>query len=392
MSRRFLRTRAVALTFAATAALGAAVTTPAAHADPAGRQDVARPAPAVPQQAGYHIRGYTVGKGNYRGAIDAQTGALWLTNVSPMNNPSESAILKLDPNTMDVKKRITVTQKADTQGHGTIAAQYEIGVPKTGNTLWTTAAAANGGEANVWDKNTGKRLKNLKGLSHSHAIVFAESIRVAAITVTDGIRFFDMDTYEPLGSAKFPSTGKQLGAGAVVTEDGDGGATITTTSYYRDLTQFRITRDGSGKVQSKIKWNTRQKIKEGHGSVEVDEKHRHVYVNNLWDGLSVYDLYTGKHIKDLATGTGTNAMTVFQGKLYAANYYLGFIAVIDQKSLSETRRLTTGLLPNQLVPWKKDTFLVIDKASSILELPSGAAGSPLPPVGGDHVWKITKTS
>ena len=72
-------------------------------------------------------------------------------------------------------------------------------------------------------------------------------------------------------------------------------------------------------------------------------------------------------------------MLVFQGKLYAANYFLGFISVINQKTLGVTQLMTTGLLPNQLLGWKKNTFLVIDKASSITELPSGMAKMPLPP-------------
>ncbi|MFT3899389.1 MAG: hypothetical protein QM728_03975 [Gordonia sp. (in: high G+C Gram-positive bacteria)] len=376
------RVHAAALSIATAAALGASAFAPLAVADPIGRTTVA-------QGAGYNIRTYNLDQGNYRGAIDPQTGALWMTTVWPMNSPSKSTILKIDPNTMAVKRRIKVTQKADTKGHGSIAAQYEIGVPKSGNVVWTTAAAANGGEANVWDKATGRRIVNLKGLSHAHSISFAESIRVAAITVTSGIQFYDMDTYQSLGSWTFPGGGKKLGAGAVITDEGNGGATITTTSYYRDLTQLRITRSG-GSVQTQVKWNTRQPAKEGHGTVAVDQRTNHVYVNDLWKGFSVYSLSTGKHIKDVATGAGTNTMLVFKGLLYVANYYQGFISVIDQRSLTEVNRFSTGLMPNQLVPWRKNTFLVIDKASSITELPSGALHAPLPPLGGDHISKVTK--
>ena len=183
--------------------------------------------------------------------------------------------------------------------------------------------------------------------------------------------------------------GKQLGAGTIVTDQGPDGATVTTTSYYTDLTQFRLTRSGD-KVRAKVKWNTRQTIREGHGSVAADTTTNRLYVNNLYNGLSVYNLRTGKHVGDVTTGPGTNSMLVFQGKLYAANYFLGFISVINQKTLGVTQLMTTGLLPNQLLGWKKNTFLVIDKASSITELPSGMAKMPLPPLGGDHIYKITK--
>ncbi len=382
MRSRFSIVRGAALAVTAVFTLGLA-TAPAADAAPAS------PAPAVPQPAGYSIHGYNFNSGNYRGAIDAQTGDLWLTSVSPMNGPTKSTIYRLNPNTMSVKQRINVTQKADTDGHGTIAAQYEIGVPKTGHTVWTTAAAANGGEANVWDKSTGRRLANLRNLPHSHSIVFAEDLRVAIISVTPGLVFFDMDTYKRLGEVRYPSGGKQLGAGTIVTDQGPDGATVTTTSYYTDLTQFRLTRSGD-KVRAKVKWNTRQTIREGHGSVAADTTTNRLYVNNLYNGLSVYNLRTGKHVGDVTTGPGTNSMLVFQGKLYAANYFLGFISVINQKTLGVTQLMTTGLLPNQLLGWKKNTFLVIDKASSITELPSGMAKMPLPPLGGDHIYKITK--
>ncbi|MFZ2241226.1 MAG: hypothetical protein WAV90_17065, partial [Gordonia amarae] len=317
------------------------------------------------------------------------TGDLWLTTVSPMNGPTKSIIYRLNPDTMSVKSRINVTQRAETEGHGGIAAQYEIGIPKTGNTVWTTAAAANGGEANVWDKNTGRRLANLGNLSHSHSIVFAEDLRIAIISVTQGLVFFDMDSYKRLGEVKFSGGGKKLGAGVAVTDQGPNGATVTVTSYYTDLTQFRVTRSGDT-VQTKVRWNTRQAITEGHGSVAADTTTNRLYVNNLYNGLSVFDLRTGKHIGDVTTGPGTNSMLIFHGKLYAANYFLGFISVIDQKTLGVTKLITTGLLPNQLLAWKKNTFMVIDKASSITELPSGMVKMPLPPLGGDHIYKVTK--
>ncbi|MFM9379378.1 YncE family protein [Gordonia sp. VNK21] len=382
MKSRLSKVRAAALTVTAAFSLGL-VAAPASHAAPAS------PAPAVPQPAGYSIHGYNIGEGNYRGAIDAQTGDLWLTNVSPMSGATRSVIYRVNPNTMDIKQRINVTQKADTGGHGSVAAQYEIGVPKTGNTVWTTAAAANGGEANVWDKTTGRRLANIGNLPHSHSVEFIEDLRIAVISVTPGLVFFDMDTFKRLGEVKYPSGGKQLGAGVVVTDESPAGATVTSTSYYTDLTQFRVTRSGDS-VQAKVKWNTRQAIDEGHGSVAADARTNRLYVNNLYQGLSVYNLRTGKHIGDVNTGPGTNSMLVFQGKLYAANYFLGFISVIDQKTLGVTQLMTTGLLPNQLLGWKKNTFLVIDKASSISELPSGLLGYPLPPVGGDHIYKVTK--
>ena len=75
MASRFSNVRTAALAVTASVALGLAAA-PAADATPAA------PAPAVPQPAGYSIHGYNFTQGNYRGAIDAQTGDLWLTTVS----------------------------------------------------------------------------------------------------------------------------------------------------------------------------------------------------------------------------------------------------------------------------------------------------------------------
>ena len=80
-------------------------------------------------------------------------------------------------------------------------------MPKTGNVVWTTAAAANGGETNVWDKTTGKRVVRLTNLPHAHWVEFAEGIRVAIISITNGLAFYDMDTYARLGEWTFPSSG-----------------------------------------------------------------------------------------------------------------------------------------------------------------------------------------
>ena len=223
---------------------GTAPAQAAPQSDPAARMWESLPAPTVPQQPGYRITGYNVGKGNYRGAIDAQTGKLWLTNVSPFDGPSESSILRVDPYTMRLEKRIRITKQADTNGHGTIAAQYEIGVPKTGNTVWTTAAAVN--EVNVWDKNTGRLLKTFSGVDHAHGVVFAEGIGVAIVSMArpGGIALFDMRTLQPLGRTVMPGDGQQMGAGIALTDDSAAGATVTVPSYYSSLTQFRVTRPG----------------------------------------------------------------------------------------------------------------------------------------------------
>lgn len=361
---------------------GTAPAQAAPQSDPAARMWESLPAPTVPQQPGYRITGYNVGKGNYRGAIDAQTGKLWLTNVSPFDGPSESSILRVDPHTMRLEKRIRITKQADTNGHGTIAAQYEIGVPKTGNTVWTTAAAVN--EVNVWDKNTGRLLKTFSGVNHAHEVVFAEGIGVAIVSMArpGGIALFDMRTLQPLGRTVMPGDGQQMGAGIALTDDSAAGATVTVPSYYSSLTQFRVTRPG-GQVRSRVTWSTRQPGPDGHGSVAADTWHNRVYVNHLYLGLvQVYDLRTGAHVRDVVTGPGTNSLLIFRGQVYAANYFGGYISVIDQNTLGVRRLLTTGLLPNQLLGWKPDTFLVIDKSSVILD------GGYKQNRGVDRVWKV----
>ncbi|MFT4201924.1 YncE family protein [Gordonia sp. (in: high G+C Gram-positive bacteria)] len=394
MTSRLNRTAPLAgVALAAALSLGSIV---APHA--AAAPSPARPGPAVPQPAGYTIKGYSVGVGNerggnYRGSIDPQTGDLWMTQAEPMSGATRSDLLKIDPNTMTVKKRFSVIEPANTGGHGKYGVQYEIKVPKTGNVVWTTAAAANGGEANVWDKTTGKRVARLTNLSHAHWVDFAEGLRVAIVSTTSGLSFFDMDTYARLGDWKFPGSGKKLGAGFAITNSDANGATVSVTSYYRDLSQLRITRSG-GKVATKLNWNTRQSNAQGHGNVAADTRTNRLYVNNLMTpaaGLSVYNLTTGKHIADVNTGIGTNSLLIFQGKLYAANYFLGFISVVDQKTFAVQQVMTTGLLPNHLLAWKKNTFLVIDKNSSAAELPGGMLKIKSPPLAsGDYVFKVTK--
>ncbi|WP_298442418.1 hypothetical protein [Gordonia sp. (in: high G+C Gram-positive bacteria)] len=358
---------------------------PSAHAapqhDPAARHWESLPAPVVPQQPGYQITGYNVGKGNYRGAIDQKTGSLWLTNVSPLEGAKESSILKVDPNTMRVQKRIRMPKASNTGGHGTVNAQYDIGVPKRGGTVWTTAATT--GEVNVWDTGSGKLLKTFTGVNHAHGIVFADDLGLAIVSASEpgGIVIYDLNTLQEVGRAKQPGAGKQLAAGMAVTDSSAGGATITVASYYSSLTQFRITRE-NGAVKTKVLWNTHQGG-DGHGSVEVSKAHNRVYVNNLYKGLvQVYNLRTGAHITDLVTGPGTNSMIIFQGKLYAANYFAGYISVIDQNTLGVSRLLTTGFAPNQLLAWKPNTFLVIDKSSIVLD------GGYTQNRGVDRIWKV----
>lgn len=386
MTPHSLLTRATTSALAAALFLGTIVA-PAANAvptDPADRFWKSQPAPAVPQQPGYQITGYNVGKGNYRGAIDPQTGSLWLTNVSPFDGASESSILEVDPNSMEVRKRIPITKKIKNTGHGSIAAQYEIGVPRTGNTVWTTGAAAN--EVNVWNKHTGRLLKTFAGVQHAHGIVFAEAMGVAIISTTrpGGLVFFDLNTLQPIGRAVMPGGPKQMGAGIAITDVSAAGATVTLPSYYDSLTQFRITRPGGGAVKSIITWSTRIS-EQGHGSIVADPRTNRVYVNDLYQGLvTVHDLRTGRHISDVFTGPGTNSLLVFGGKVYAANYFAGYLSVIDQRTLGVSRLLTTGIAPNQLLGWKHNTFLVIDKSSIIVD--GGYTGNR----GTDHIWKVRR--
>ncbi|GAB11755.1 hypothetical protein GOARA_088_00180 [Gordonia araii NBRC 100433] len=385
MTSSFSRARWATIALAAALSVGsiAAPHASAAPTDPADRFWKSQPAPAVPQQPGYQITGYNIGKGNYRGAIDAQTGSLWLTNVSPFDGASESSILKVDPNTMEVRKRIRITKRIKNTGHGTIAGQYEVNVPKTGNTVWTTAAAAN--EVSVWDKNSGKLLKTFP-VKKPHGVVFAEQMGVAIVSGTKpgGLKFYDMNTLTPIGSAVMPGKGTQMGANIALTDVSATGATVTLPSYYSSLTQFRITRSGGGAVKSTVRWNATLST-QGHGFIVADTRTNRVYVNDLYQGIvTVHDLRTGRHIRDVFTGPGTTSLMLFQGKVYAANYFGGFISVIDQNTFGVSRLVTTGLLPNQLLYWKKNTFLVIDKSSMILD--GGYRGNR----GTDHIWKVRR--
>lgn len=268
-----------------------------------------------------------------------------------------------------------------------INAQYAIDIPRGGSTVWTTGAVDD--TLSIWDKNSGALIKRLPGVAHSRGLTFVEELGIAVVATAKpaSLSFFDIATYKRLGMVKLPhSPAADYAPGLDVSGASRQGADVTVSSYYANLSQFRLTRSGD-RVNAAVRWSTPLPGSQGHGDVLAVPSQNAAYVTNLYLGtVSRYDLRSGRHLADILTGPGptTLARDPRRRIVYVTNYFGGFISVINERTGAVSRVMTTGLLPNKIL-MDGSTAIVLDKSSAFL------AGGILADQGVDRVWKITPT-
>ncbi|MFC8371750.1 YncE family protein, partial [Streptomyces sp. NPDC057239] len=125
---------------------------------------------ASAQASGSEVTTAKLTKGLYQSAYSERNDALWVTSAVGRPPVTESHLLKVDPDTLEIEADHTppVTDTAT----GAVEAVYGVAVDDEHNTVWTTNTRNN--TVSVYSQRTGEQLASLPDVAHAREIVVDE--------------------------------------------------------------------------------------------------------------------------------------------------------------------------------------------------------------------------
>jgi YVTN family beta-propeller protein len=332
------RLRLATATAVAVAVAGLALTAPAsASASPF------RPEPATIETTA------PVWKGLYQTAYSERNDVLWATASTGRPPVTQTALLKLDPDTLEVLDTFTPPVVDGTTGAR--EAVYGIDVDDENNTVWVTNTRDNG--VAVYSQRTGEHLASLPGVGHAREVVVDEKRDLAWATSYSGgeVVAFDTDTFEEkkriaVEGAGFMGLALDENTGKVYASDLDNARIAQFSPYKDEVVKFHPA--GAGPI-----------------SVSLSRNGRTAYTANQTDGtVSVVNLNTGALTATVPTGAGALSVATDErtGKLVVANRVAATVSVVDPRT-GAVQDLPTQKNPNH-VTIVGGTAYVLDKSGA----------------------------
>ncbi|MFI8191718.1 YncE family protein [Streptomyces sp. NPDC085946] len=288
-------------------------------------------------------------KGLYQSSYSERNDVLWVTAAVGRPPVTESHLLKVDPETLEIEADYTppVTDAAT----GAVAAVYGIAVDDEHNTVWTTNTRNN--TVSVYSQRTGERLASLPNVDHAREIVVDERHdTVWASGFGDGtLVAFDTESLKEKERITVEGAGP---TGLTVNEK-------TGALYAADLNNDRLVELQRGSTTPRF-----ITVGDGPISVSLSENGRTAYTANQTSGtLSVIDLKTGVVTKSVATGAGALSVATDErsGDVVVVNRTAATLTVVDPRKGAVEETVATGANPNH-VEITDGTAYVTDKSGA----------------------------
>ncbi|MET8576863.1 YncE family protein [Streptomyces sp. NPDC005012] len=322
------------------------------------------PATAAPKHAAHEAPSIAtkapLPKGQYQTAYSERNDVLWAASAVGRPPVLQSALVKLDPDTLEVLD--TVVPPVADPATGALEAVYGVEVDDEHNTVWVTNTRDNG--VAVYHQATGERLAFIPGVDHSREVVVDTKRNLAWISAVNAgqVVAFDTATFEE--KRRVTVEGSRPTGLALNKKNGK--------VYASDLQNGRVIEilPGAGKA---VKLHP---AGEGAISVSLSKDGSTAYTANQTAGtVSVIDLKSSSVKATIPTGAGALSVRTdtVTGDLVVANRTAATVSVVDPRT-GDVQDLTVEANPNH-VEIVDDIAYVVDK--------SGANSS-----GGDFGYRI----
>ncbi|MEV4742872.1 YncE family protein [Streptomyces sp. NPDC049555] len=288
-------------------------------------------------------------KGLYQSAYSERHHVLWATTAVGRPPVTSSALLKVDPKTLEVKA--TYTPPVTDTATGAVEAVYGVAVDDEHDTVWTTNTRNN--SLAVYSQRTGKHLATLPNVAHAREVVVDERHDLAwAGGFGDGtVVAFDTRTFKEKKRVTVPGA---TPAGLAVNER-------TGTVYATDLKGNRLIAVSPYAKDPSF-------IPAGNGpiSVALSPDGRTAYTaDQAAGGISVVDLRKKAVTRTVPTGAGALSVATDRrtGRVLVANRTAANVTIVDPAKATVTETLPTGPNPNHITV-AGTTAYAVDKSGT----------------------------
>ncbi|MFT4012446.1 MAG: ATP-binding protein [Paracoccus sp. (in: a-proteobacteria)] len=326
----------------------------------------------------FTVESKPVNPGLYQVAESAKSGAVFVTSAVGRPPIKESALVKLDPKTLEVASRINPAEAPGKDGTpGGLYAVYGVAVDDVNETVWTTNTRQN--TVAVYKQSDLSLVKQFDPgtVTHARDVVVDEANGRAYASTSFGpdLVVFDTKTLETLEPIHIPSEirGETFGAMALDIDAEHG--KLATVSYNTPEAAIVDLKTGEAKVFAL----PRSKIGAGVAFDAVDNLL--FVVSQETDNLLILNAETGETLHDVDVGA-TPLNVTFEPKsrlAFIANRGAGTIAVVDTKG-EIVANLETGGFPNQLRADGNGNVWAVNKSRGEDD------------EAGDRIWRITPKS
>ncbi|CAN7762761.1 ATP-binding protein [Pseudorhodoferax sp. LjRoot39] len=317
-------------------------------------------------QEQFNVTSQPLVQGLYQVAYSARNDRLYVTSAVGRPPVTQSALLKVHPQTLAIEARATpkeVPQQAGQQRAPGVFAVYGVAVDDANDTLWVTNTRQD--TVAVYRQADLSLVKQFEvgSVAHSRDVV-VDAARGKAFASAAGaplIKVFDTKTLQPLPDIKLETTVKGPDAKPFspfsLAFDAPTGKLYTVSLNSAEVAVIDTT---SGRVEKVFVVDSAQSTI----GVAYDPKTRRLFVAAQGsDNLLIVDPATGKTLHNVLVGAGTHNVAVdsARGQVYVSNRGAGTVTVVsvDGKIIAN---LPGGTFPNHVAGDGKGTFYAINKS------------------------------
>ncbi|MDV3468735.1 YncE family protein [Stenotrophomonas sp. C3(2023)] len=338
-----------------------------------------RVSPALPLsgQSRFDVVSQPLVRGLYQSDYSAASNALFVTAAVGRPPVTESRLVKVDPQTLQVIKAVTPAQVPGGRG-GSVYAVYGIGVDDAHGTVWVTNTRQNSVAVYRQADLSLVRQFAVDAVPHARDVVVDSQRGRAYVSATgeDFVAVFDTATLtqlEPITLASGVDDG-QFSPMSLALDAGSGKVYTVSMS----TGELAVIDGAAGKVEKIIALPSAQ----GASGVAFDAARNRVLVaSQSSDNLLIVDLASGRVLHDVPVGAGALnvAFEPLTGLAYVSNRGAGTVAVVDGEG-RVVANLAGGTFPNHVRADGKGGVFAVNK--------SQGADDP----HGDHLARITPHS
>ncbi|WP_208596462.1 YncE family protein [Vreelandella zhanjiangensis] len=297
--------------------------------------------------------------GLYQSAYSAKNSALFVTRAVGRPPVTQSELLKVDPDTLEVIARVTPHQVPDYDDERVFAA-YGVGVDDANGNVWVTNTRENTVAVYRQDDLSLVKQFDAETVPHSRDVIIDSQRAKAYVSATgeNYLSVFDASTLEPLGQIEISSSvrGEQFTPMSLALDEASGRLFTVSIS-----TPEAVVIDTQNDSVEKVITLTNANRASG---VAFDAQSEQLLVASQGsDNLLYVDIASGDIVHDVPVGAGplNVAFEADSGLAYVSNRASGTLAILNREG-ELVANIDGGTYPNHVHADGQGHIFAVNKA------------------------------
>ncbi|WP_192496802.1 WD40 repeat domain-containing protein [Pseudoclavibacter sp. CFCC 14310] len=294
-------------------------------------------------EEGYDIASTVIEQGSlYQVAIDETTGYLYVS--SSATGEGAGSILKLDPKTLEVVEKSSISQV-----DGTADPVFGLGIDSKNKLVYGTSTRDNG--VVIWDLNNLQAAPTVLAdtSTHSRDVAVDQTTGLAYVSSSAGstVTVFDGATKAKVGTIDLAATPGHESFTPVMSLDLDQatGKLYTVSLHGKEAVEIDVRNNNS------LRYFSLGETDNSASGVAYDPVTHNLFVaNQTSNDLTVVNVISGQIIKTIPVGSGALnvAYDPVHRLVYTANRTGGTFSVVDAETLTRIGNIEAGQNPNHI--------------------------------------------